>query len=285
MYFILCILALSFFSCKEEDPIDDVDPNRISFFVGDKSYANPKGTILTNTNFFKFNVYAYYSTTTMSPTTPMSPFINNLVVAKSLNTWNYVGDYYWPDSNYVQFFGVANDENNNALPTGVSNWTIGQSGYPSFTYTNNTLTSAQKDLVISKSLDKKKSNSPLGVNMFFQHVLTKLNVTYHKPQGNPYRMTKIEVLNAESSALYTFNSLAGSWSNYTNTLPLVYWQGDQRFQNDTIILNENMFIIPQSTLTIRFTYLTNQSIQRIYTFNISPSQIGGSYRYKVLVPN
>ena len=102
MYLILSFLALSFFSCKDEDPIDDVDPNRISFFVGDKSYPNPKGTILTNANFFKFNVFAYYSTTPMSPTTLMIPFINNLVVAKSLNTWNYVGDYYWPDTNILR---------------------------------------------------------------------------------------------------------------------------------------------------------------------------------------
>lgn len=283
IFFILGLLTLSFFSCKDEDPIDDVDPNRISFFVGDKSYPNPKGTTLTNTNFFKFNIFAYYSTATMSPTTTMSPFINNLVVAKSLNVWDYIGNYYWPSTNYVQFFGVANDENNNALPTGVSNWNIGQEGFPSFQFSTNTATNLQKDLVIASSFNKTKLNSPFGIAMNFKHILTRINITYYKAQGNPYTMTKIELIGVNTSGKFNFDSISGIWSNLTNPLPIVYWQGTQLFQNIPIVLNENMFIIPQSTLTLIFTFTTNQGIIKTQNAIVSPTQIGGNIRYNVMI--
>ncbi len=283
MFFILSILVLSFFSCKEDVAFDDVNPNRISFFASDNSSNNLKGTILTNTNFFKFNIFAYYSTATMSPTANVSPFINNLVVAKSSNTWNYIGDYYWPDSNYVQFFSVANDENNNAMPTGVSNWTIGQKGFPSFQFSTNPATNLQKDLVIASSLNKTKFNSPLGVAMNFKHILTRINITYNKAQGNPYIMKKIELIGVHTSGKFNFDSISGTWNNLTTPLPIVYWQGSQPFQNTPIVLNENMFIIPQSNLTLRLTFTTNQGITQTQDAIVSPSQIGGNIRYNVLI--
>lgn len=283
MFFILSILVLSFFSCKEDVAFDDVNPNRISFFASDNSSNNLKGTILTNTNFSKFNVFAYYSSATMSPTTNVSPFINNLVVAKSLNTWNYIGDYYWPDSNYLQFFAVASDDNNNNLPLGVSNWTIGSMGYPSFNFATNPSTNLQKDLVIASNLNKTKFNSTLGVNMNFKHILTRINITYNKLQGNPYTMTKIELIGVNSSGEFNFDSISGTWSNLTNPSTFVYWQGSQLFQNTPIVLNENMFIIPQSNLTLRFTFTTHQGTPTTQTATISPSQIGGNIRYNVLI--
>ena len=283
IYFILGILALSFISCKEDEAFDDVNPNRISFFASDNSNNNLKGTILTNTNFFKFNIFAYYSTATMSPTTTMSPFINNLVVAKSLNTWNYIGGYYWPDSNYIQFFAVASDENNNSLPSGVSNWTIGQNGFPSFQFLTNPATNLQKDLVIASSFNKTKFNSPFGVAMNFKHILTRINITYNKAQGSPYTMTKIELIGVNTSGKFNFDSISGTWSNLTTPLPIVYWQGSKTFKNIPIVLNENMFIIPQSNLTLRFTFRTNQGITLTQNATVSPSQIGGNIRYNVLI--
>lgn len=283
MFFILSILVLSFFSCKEDVAFDDVNPNRISFFANDNSNNSLKGTILTNTNFFKFNIFAYYSTATMSPTANVSPFINNLVVAKSSNTWNYIGDYYWPDSNYVQFFSVANDENNNAMPTGVSNWTIGQKGFPSFQFSTNPATNLQKDLVIASSLNKTKFNSPLGVAMNFKHILTRINITYNKAQGNPYIMKKIELIGVNTSGKFNFDSISGTWNNLTTPLPIVYWQGSQPFQNTPIVLNENMFIIPQSNLTLRLTFTTHQGKTQTQNATVSPSQIGGNIRYNVTI--
>ena len=44
-----------------------------------------------------------------------------------------------------------------------------------------------------------------------------------------------------------------------------------------------MFIIPQSNLTLRFTFRTNQGITQTQNATVSPSQIGGNIRYNVLI--
>ena len=281
IYFIFSLLAISFASCTDEGDMEEmIKSNKISFFVDGNS--NLKGTILTNANLSKFNVYAYSSYNIMSPTASLSTYINNLIVTKS-PSWNYIGDYYWPDSNYIQFFAVASDENNGSLPTGVSNWTIGATGYPSFSYTIDTNVANQKDLVIASSFNKTKFNSSLGVNMNFEHILTKINITYNKAQGNPYTMTKIELIGVNTSGKFNFDSISGTWSNLLTPSPIVYWQGSQQFKNTPIVLNENMFIIPQSNLTLRFTFTTNQGITQTQNAIVSPSQIGGNIRYNVLI--
>lgn len=254
-----------------------IKSNKISFFV-DRDF-NYKGTILTTANLSKFNVYAYSSSNLMSPTTSLSSYINNLIVAKSSTSWNYTGAYYWPEDGFVQFFAVASDTN----AAGVSNWTIGSTGYPSFSFATNTITANQKDLVVAKSLNKTYSNSPTGVAMDFKHILTKINITYNKAQGTPYTMTKIELIGVNTSGKFNFDSISGTWNNLTTPLPIVYWQGSQPFQNTPIVLNENMFIIPQSNLTLIFTFTTNKGITQTQNAIVSPSQIGGNIRYNVLI--
>lgn len=278
-YFIFSLLVISFTSCTEEEDIEQmIKSNKISFFV--ERDNNYKGTILTTTNFSKFNVYAYSSPNAMSPTTSLSSYINNLIVTKSTSSWNYTGAYYWPEDGFVQFFAVASDTN----AAGVSNWNIiGSTGYPSFSFATNTITANQKDLVVAKNLNKTYSNSPSGVTMDFKHILTRINITYNKATGKTYTMTKIELIGVNTIGKFNFDSISGTWSNLTTPLPIVYWQGSQPFQNTPIVLNENMFIIPQSNLTLRFTFRTNKGITQTQNATVSPSQIGGNIRYNVLI--
>lgn len=277
------IICLGLFSCNIEE-FDEIDnnKNKISFKV--KNYFNQqKGIELTTSNFSKFNVYAYSSIGVMDTTSILNHFIDNLVVSNSNNTWDYTGEYYWPDSNYLHFFGIATHESSNSLPLGVSNWTKGATGYPYFTYTIDSSVANQKDLVVASSLNKQVTSPITPVNMNFEHILTKINISYIKNNGIPYTMTKIELLGVETSAIYTFNVVSGTWSNFTNTSTLVYWQGSQPFQQNQINLSENMFIIPQSNITLRFTFKTNTQNNVTQTATISPSQIGSNLRYNVII--
>lgn len=287
LYFIFSLLVISFASCTDEEDIVEVNKsNKISFFVDGNS--NYKGTILTNTNLSKFNVFAYSSTNLMSPTTSLSPYINNLIVTKTSGLWNYTGCYYWPEDGFIQFFAVASDENNVSLPTGVSNWTIGTTGYPSFSYQTNSDVSLQKDLVVATSIDKNKDTlSP--VNMKFQHILTQISISciLSKNTGTTYRMEKIELLGVETTAKYSFDSDSGSWNippilpNPTNLILL---------QNPVIIsgayytdVGLKMFIIPQKNLTLKFTFSKNGSLQTPQTKIIHPAWKGKNLRYNVLI--
>ena len=261
-----------------------IKSNKISFFV--ERDNNYKGTILTTTNFSKFNVYAYSSPNAMSPTTSLSSYINNLIVTKSSTSWNYTGAYYWPEDGFVQFFAVASDTN----VAGVSNWTIGSTGYPSFDFSTNTTTANQKDLVVAKNLNKTYSNSPSGVAMDFKHILTKINISFKRTtNSNPeQRMKKIELLGVKTSAKYTFNDTTGNWNiTTTDTSNLVYWEGNELLNTTVVNLDNNMFIIPQTNITLKLIYgKRNESAAqgKVKTYTISPNTIGGSIRYNVVIP-
>lgn len=303
-YIFLGFIAIILASCTDEfNDIDNkpiVSGNQISFSTKQDNEFDTKGTELLNADLTNFNIFAYASTSTISPTTTMiSPsFINNLQIIGTTtdpNSWNYSGAYYWPTQDtLIHFYGVSTNEINTitGFQKGITTWNHPTLGYPSFIYSTDTNVGSQKDLVVGQSYNKENSIPSTRVYLEFTHVLTEINFTCKKDgnAGAPIIVNKIEILNTKTIGTYTFGSESeswGSWTNLTNNSTIIYWQGlSESLANDSdrLILNENMMIIPQGDLTVRVYYGRNINSLSTKEFTISPTVKGGKIRYTVNLP-
>lgn len=301
-YLVMILLAISFTSCGDEfKEVDNNKPNdednKISFSVKEESAFGAKGTVLTNANFTKFNVFGYSSVAAFSDNTPMNPYIDNLKVTKSGNNWNYAGqDYYWPETENLHFFRVATDGTSIGLPTGITNWTIpnGQ-GYPKFSFQMQNSIANVKDLVIAKAVNKTKTNTTGAVNLEFKHILSKFsfnitNNTYRWITPSKIRISKISILNTIQKADYIFDSNKGSWTNPNGRIGEIdYWTGRRAFNYDeSSDFSENLFIIPGSDIQVRIYFQVSLlgvtwSGDKFSTFSLTNLSVGSNNRFNITI--
>lgn len=275
-YILIGVFALFIASCTNDDFIEPMNEkpipsdNRISFFADQNNQDNTKGIELTNTNFTKFNVFAYTSVGTLAPTTTMTSYITNLSVKKTAGTWNYVGDYYWPVTGHIHFFGVATDDaTSTGLPPKVTNWVNPTQGYPRFSFESEISVDNVKDLIVAKTINQNNNNNPVYANLSFIHALSRMDFTITNnvpddllfgflfPAAVTITVKSITVSNINKKGIYTFNSGNGSWapSNPISMMSIPYFSGTQSVaKNASFVSTKRLFIIPSNGVTVTVVY-------------------------------
>ena len=157
---LVALVAAAMVSCSQNEEIDNA-AQKAEIKIGAVVGVSTKASIVKNTGFKTFNVFAYKTTNKMASVGEFTEFMKDVVVTKNTD-WEYTGDpYYWPATGYVQFFSVVPNVT----------LTVENGVYPKFDYTVGAKDD-QKDLVAANLIDKDKNAG--AIQLPFSHLLTQV---------------------------------------------------------------------------------------------------------------
>lgn len=115
------------------------------------------------------------------------------------NKWNLAdGPYYWPLTDYVQFFAYAN-------VTGATYALAAADIYPTISYTIDADPSKQVDFVVAQLNDQKKPAVNAPIALMFNHALTQVNFSAKGSNANlNYKITSVSIEGVSASGTYSF---------------------------------------------------------------------------------
>lgn len=202
----LALAAATVMSCTESEEIENAGQKaKVEF--GTVVKGSTRAAITTTDNFEEFTVNGYKTSEAMGTGVQLATgFMDDVVVAKSGETWGYDGTYYWPLTGNVQFFATA--------PAQTLNITA--IGYPTFDYTVKATTDSQEDLIAANVIDKTKESG--AIVLPFQHLLTQVNFSIKgETKDFVYTVTKLTLKGIKDAATFTFDGqqTVGTWGNQT----------------------------------------------------------------------
>lgn len=292
----LALAAATVMSCTESEEIENAgQKTKVEF--GTIVKGSTRAVITTTDNFEKFTVNGYKTSEAMGTGVQLATgFMDDVVVAKSGETWGYDGTYYWPLTGNVQFFATA--------PAQTLNITA--AGYPTFDYTVKAATDSQEDLIAANVIDKTKESG--AIILPFQHLLTQVNFSIKG--GTPdfvYTVTKLTLKGIKNTATFTFDGqqTVGTWGNqtasgadYTFTGSKVVAPDDENKDAITAFeeTNKALFMLMPQTLagaTLEITYTAAPSGKPTeYTYNDTKKLnltgdwgMGKNIRYTLVLTN
>ena len=292
----LALAAATVMSCTESEEIENAGQKaKVEF--GTVVKGSTRAVITTTDNFEKFTVNGYKTSEAMGTGVQLATgFMDDVVVAKSSETWGYDGTYYWPLTGNVQFFATA--------PAQTLNITA--AGYPTFDYTVKAATDSQEDLIAANVIDKTKESG--AIVLPFQHLLTQVNFSIKG--GTPdfvYTVTKLTLKGIKNTATFTFDGAdtAGAWGTPTATTAEYTFTGSKEVAPttkapDAITAFEEtdkaLFMLMPQTLdgaTLEITYTAAPSSKPTeYTYNDTKKLnltgdwgMGKNIRYTLVLTN
>lgn len=296
LFLLVAIAALGLASCSEEnfDQVSQKDSNKIAFktLVGKN---NLKVTELVQAQFQDFWVSAYRTQGSAASVfgQTLIPYIDNLRVYWNGSAWVYDGSYYWPGTDYLNFF--AHNAEGYLLPT------TSITGYPTFTYTQDPASS--KDIVVAMDTNKVQvGTNPVALQ--FKHALCQINFSLKGAEVGPEYQIKQIKLNARTQGTFTFKPIATSgitsnWSGQLNASDYIYYDalGSPTSISTTLTnfqtATNPIMIIPQNgeLVTITVTYdFVNQGVvlvqDAVATVTLTGQQmnVGKKVRYNLTIP-
>lgn len=192
--FINILLVFLFFSCSQDKEINNLIDNKSENISFSTQISQTKATSFSNDNLSSFGLFANYSQTDMTQTTPAMFNGYNIFVQRTLNlgqapgNWNYSPTLKWEKDYKVSFFAYAPYETNPTQGQAQNSViSIPSYGFPTLRFTQSENIPNQKDLIIAKKLNTMKDELNSKVSLTMEHLLTQVNF-YLKlaPEYIPY---------------------------------------------------------------------------------------------------
>lgn len=197
------VAALAIVGCTQNEEFDK---------AGEKAEINFKSVVGKNTRAVEmdlpglktvgFNVYAYNTGAAIAGTGALdNPIMQNSKITWATNVWTGDKTYYWPSTDYVQFFAYASK-------TATSLTAADTDKYPTIVdYTVPAEAASQEDLLVAKATDLTKAKSTI-VSFTFSHALTQVNFSIKPKVADDftYVVTGISLEKIGSVATYSYDS-------------------------------------------------------------------------------
>lgn len=202
------VAALAFVGCAQNEEIETLgDKAEINFGTIVSKTTRAGVTDIDSLKKSGFKVSAYNTgATEMSGVAANGlgkAFIDNAANTfdSGTNKWNMTGGpYYWPLTDYVQFFAYAN-------VTGATYGLDAADKYPTIAYSIEADASKQVDFVVAQLNDQKKpvTNAPIALK--FNHALTQVNFSAKGSNANlNYKITSVAIAGVAASGEYSFET-------------------------------------------------------------------------------
>ena len=213
------VAALAIVGCSQNEEIEKAgEKAEINFttIVGKTTRVTP----MVTDNFATFKVNAYNTATVdMNAETVLGDkeFMKDITANKSGGTWSLTGGgpFYWPMTDKIQFFAYS--------PITVTNYTVPDKGYPSFSYVIKAV-ELQEDLLAAKVENANNTENKTSVNLAFKHILTQINFSAELESGVTYTVTKIEIMDVNNTGTFTYGTgdVVGAWSSLSGKISYEY---------------------------------------------------------------
>lgn len=288
----VALAAATMMSCTENEVIENAG-NKAAIEFGTAVNAGTRAAVVNNSNFDAFTVSAYTVAADVIETSGLGDvYMDQIAYTGGQGKWTTTGGtYYWPIDKKMQFF---------AYPTSLKgDFTVGDTGYPTLSFTVAETAENQTDLVVAHAADVTKP-ADNKLTLTFKHLLTRINFSY-KPEDASYTYTisKITINDVSGgTATYTFDGNNGSWgvgstasTNYDYPIAATpVLDGDYYTLGES---TASLMLLPQdvATKTILVTYKT---VKGNYTyFNDTKTvtlpagakwEMGQNIRYKLTLP-
>lgn len=172
--------------------------------------TNSRGTMITQSSFKSFRVYAY-----KSDGSALSSMFVSEHRKDDANGWNYMptntnGEgYYWPGANYTcSFYGIALSDGKTNYEEVLSNVKTNAEQVVSFDYTVPNNATDQPDIMVAAARGVNGAGED-GANLNFKHILTAVNIKVGETMQNG-TIESITFKNIFSKGTYSFET--GIWS-------------------------------------------------------------------------
>ena len=217
------VAALAIVGCSQNEEIEK---------AGEKAEINFSGVVGKGTRAVEvdlaglqssangFHVYAYNTGGNKVGAGELDKLlITNEQIVWKTTKWEGTNTYYWPTTDYVQFFAYAS-ASTSVLTTGLK---PAANKYPAIeNYTVPASSTDQEDLLVAQITDKVKT-ADATINFTFSHALTQVNFSVKKKltDNYTYSVTKLSLENIGSVATYNYKDgwgVAGTLATYDCTI-------------------------------------------------------------------
>lgn len=253
---VILLLVILFISCSKNDEVNEIIDNKWDEISFSTQVSQTKGTPISNDNFSSFGLFANYSQTDMTSTTPAMFNGYNIFVQRTLipgqtpGNWNYSPSLKWQNDYKVSFFAYAPYETNPVQGQAQNSViSVPTSGFPTLRFTQSENVPNQKDLIIAQKINTVRDELNPKVYLSMEHMLSQINF-YLKlaPEYLPFisafptniqrslKTTHIQIYfpgNVSKQALY-------NWQNNTLTAQAVYFTST----GSTSSLKQNITLNP-----------------------------------------
>lgn len=215
------VAALAIVGCTQNEEIEKAGEKAEVNFNTIVSKTTRVTPMLTNDfSTFKVNAYNTGATDMGAEASLATSFMEDVTATKTGDTWGIdKGPFYWPMTDNIQFFAYS--------PIGHVTSYAATKGYPTFSYTVQSVAS-QEDLLVAKVENATKAKyGTSGVNLAFAHILTQINFSAKLEAGATYTVTKIEISGANSTGTFTYGTAAttGTWNVPTGSVASYEYAG------------------------------------------------------------
>lgn len=236
------VAALAIVGCTQNEEFDN---------LGSKAEINFKSVVGKNTRAVEmdlpglknagFNVYAYNTGTALIGAGVLdNPIMKNSKITWATNAWTGDKTYYWPSTDYVQFFAYASST--------VTSLTASDTDkYPTIVdYTVPTAAASQEDLLVAKATDLTKVKGTT-VNFTFSHALTQVNFSIKPKVADDFKyvVTGISLEKIGSVATYSYDS---GWT--APTTPISYACALSATEDDNSVISGNTTALGEEPLML-----------------------------------
>lgn len=173
--------------------------------------TNSRGTMITQSSFKSFRVYAY-----KSDGSALSSMFVSEHRKDDANGWNYMptntnGEgYYWPGANYTcSFYGIALSDGKTNYEEVLSNVKTNAEQVVSFDYTVPNNATDQPDIMVAAARGVNGAGED-GANLNFKHILTAVNIKVGVKDGESSmpngKIKSIKFKNIYGKGTYSFDN-------------------------------------------------------------------------------
>ena len=212
-YALLAMVTTAFVSCSIDSVTEINKGNAIDFRV-----ATTRATELKLANLGEFNVTALNADT-------QAPYFTDLTFSNDGNVYKATTDYFWPQYNldFYAYAPISLNENSDGEMNIVYDYEI-ETPF-NIEYTPASEIANQEDIVAAYALGNKESNEEEGVEIVFNHLLTRIDIQASNiNEGYVYKVLGAKIANVADSGTATYHKeTTNDTGNETITIP-AYWE-------------------------------------------------------------
>lgn len=264
----VAMAATMFAACTQNEELENAVSNKEMKF-NTAVMSTTRATAISNSNFSKFTLYAYYGTEGDT-----KEIINGEDFSKSGETWSTSDSktFYWPGENEVNFWGYsavkADGSTKSESITDYNNKT--------FKFAVQTTLDNQEDLLVADVTKIKSTTAGGTASISFKHALTKMSfkvIGQETSTDFSYNVTGIEI-NAKDTETYDFSTSAWQTTSSTTPTKFTLTAPAEAISGATPKdVTGFLMMIPQTGATITVTYsvtaggYTETNLEKTFTFD------------------
>lgn len=249
-FLFLAMAAAAMVSCSQNEEIENA-AQKAEIKLGTVVSNTTRAAVTDLTELQKadvgFTVYAYNTGTAkmaaVTAHTEMSSFMSETPKYKE-NAWSLSKSYYWPMTDYIQFFAYGNPGKDAATKL-VYNAPSVDNIYPSITYEVSDVAD-QTDLVVAKVVDANKTDNESGVSLVFQHALAQINFTLKGADSYVYTVKELSISGVNNKATFNFSDLTWGAGSGDATYNYAITGGEQVLDELGTPMNGAWMLMPQT---------------------------------------